>query len=47
VFSKDELDDSLNKAKIFLANKSIKDYAYINFSFDEMIIVKKINEETK
>jgi cell division protein FtsQ len=41
VFSKDELDDSLNKAKIFLANKNIKDYTYLNFSFDEMVIGKK------
>jgi hypothetical protein len=47
VFSKDELDDSLNKAKIFLANKNIKDYTYLNFSFDEMVIVKKFNEEAK
>jgi len=47
VFSKDDLDDSLNKAKIFLANKNIKDYTYLNFSFDEMVIVKKLNEETK
>jgi len=41
VFSKDELDDSLNKAKIFLANKNIKNYTYLNFSFDEMVIGKK------
>jgi len=41
VFSKDELDDSLNKAKIFLANKNMKDYTYLNFSFDEMVIGKK------
>ena len=47
VFSKDELDDSLNKAKIFLKNKNLNDYVYINFSFDEMIIVKKLDEETK
>jgi cell division protein FtsQ len=45
VFSKDELDDSLNKAKIFLANKNIKDYTYINFSFNEMIIVKKLTRK--
>jgi len=41
VFSKDELDDSLNKAKIFLANKNMKNYTYLNFSFDEMVIGKK------
>jgi cell division protein FtsQ len=47
VFSKDELDDSINKAKIFLANKNLNDYTYLNFSFDEMVIVKKSNEEMK
>lgn len=47
IFSKEDLDNSMNKAKIFLTKNNLDDYDYLNFSFDEMIIGKKISEEIK
>lgn len=41
VFSRKDLDESINKAKFFLSKNGIKVYSYLNFSFSEMIIVKK------
>ncbi len=41
VFSRRDLDESINKAKFFLSRNDIKEYNYLNFSFSEMIIVKK------
>lgn len=41
VFSRKELDESIKKAKLFLSRNDIKIYSYLNFSFSEMIIVKK------
>lgn len=41
VFSIENLEEEVKKAKIFFAKNSIGNYTYLNFSFDEMIIAKK------
>ncbi|MGC8941102.1 MAG: cell division protein FtsQ/DivIB [Sulfurihydrogenibium sp.] len=41
VFSLDNLEEEVKKAKVFFAKNSIANYSYINFSFDDMIIAKK------
>lgn len=41
IFSIENLEEELKKAKIFFAKNSIANYTYLNFSFDEMVIAKK------
>lgn len=41
VLSTENIEDSLNKLRIFARKQSIKDFSYLNFSFDSMVIVKK------
>lgn len=41
ILSKENMDDSINKFKVFVQKQGIKDFSYLNFSFDSMVIVKK------
>ncbi|MEZ0323299.1 MAG: FtsQ-type POTRA domain-containing protein [Hydrogenothermaceae bacterium] len=41
VFSRDNIEDSIRKAQIFMSNVGIKDYSYLNFTFDSMVITKR------
>ncbi len=41
MFSMFNLDENLEKAKIFLENKNIKDFKYVDFSFDSMVVTRR------
>ncbi|MCX7760483.1 MAG: FtsQ-type POTRA domain-containing protein [Hydrogenothermaceae bacterium] len=41
VFSRENIEDSIKKAQIFMSKVGIRDYSYINFTFDIMVITKK------
>lgn len=41
VFSKENIEDSLNKLNIFASNQKVEDFSYINLSFDSMVVVKR------
>lgn len=41
ILSTENIEDSLNKLRIFSRRKSLKEFSYLNFSFDSMVITKK------
>lgn len=41
ILSKENIDNSINKFKIFTQKHGIDGFSYLNFSFDSMVIVKK------
>lgn len=41
VFSRENIEDSIKKAQIFISKEGLKDYKYINVSFESMVIAKK------
>ncbi len=41
VFSKDDLKSSIKRAKLFFSEKNPKNYKYINFSFDSMVVARR------
>ncbi len=41
VFNILDLDENLDKAKLFLAKRGIKDFRYIDFSFDSMVVTRR------
>lgn len=41
VFSKENIEDSLNKLNIFARSQKVDDFSYINLSFDSMVVVRR------
>ncbi len=41
LFSLFNLDENLEKAKIFLESQSIRDFKYVDFSFDSMVVTRR------
>jgi cell division protein FtsQ len=41
VFNILDLEESLEKAKFFIAKKGVKDFKYIDFSFDSMVVTRR------
>ncbi len=41
VFSIEDLDKSIHRAKIFIKKEGIKQFSYLNFSFESMVVVRR------
>ena len=41
VFNIFDLDENLDKAKLFIAKRGVKDFRYIDFSFDSMVVTRR------